>query len=149
MAMYRLMHATQGTKSLTQFAQEVEELATQCQFEDKPYNRDRAMKDAIIFGTSDDKLRQEALAKDYKYADVMKAGLGYEQARKASGVIRTEEVTRFTQEIAKDDLIAKFSLPGKYSARATKSKERPKTKREHMPKMSTTLQTTRTKRLPS
>ena len=42
-----------------------------------PYTKDRAMKDAFIFGTSDDKLRQEALAKDFTYAQVMKSALGY------------------------------------------------------------------------
>ena len=56
MAMYKLMHVQQGTKTFTQFACEVEELATQCQFDTVPYTKERAMKDAIIFGTSDDKL---------------------------------------------------------------------------------------------
>ena len=39
--------------------------------------KNRAMKDAFIFGMSDDKLRQEALAKDFTYAQVMQAALGY------------------------------------------------------------------------
>ena len=58
MAMFKLMHARQGTKSITEFAREVQELAVQCQFTEKPYTKERAMKDAIIFGTSDDRLRQ-------------------------------------------------------------------------------------------
>lgn len=46
------------------------------------------MKDAIIFGTLDERLRQEALAKDLDYPALMKAALGYEQSRKASGTIK-------------------------------------------------------------
>ena len=82
MAMYKLMHVQQGTKTFTQFAREVEELATQCQFDTVPYTKERAMKDAIIFGTSDDKLRKEALAKDVDLTTLTKTALGYEQSRK-------------------------------------------------------------------
>ena len=88
MAVFKLMHARQGTKTVTEFARELEELAAQCQFDTKPYTQARAMKDAFIFGTSDDKLRQEALAKDFEYAHLMKAALGYEQSRRASGTIK-------------------------------------------------------------
>ena len=48
------------------------------------------MKDAIIFGTSDEKLRQEALAKDFSLTDLRKAALGYEQSRRSSGTIKSE-----------------------------------------------------------
>ena len=37
MAMYKLMHVQQGMKTFTQFASEVEELATQCQFDTVSY----------------------------------------------------------------------------------------------------------------
>ena len=65
MAMFRLMHAKQGTKTITEFGNEIEELAIQCQFDSHPYDKERAMKDALIFGTSDEQLRREALAKDF------------------------------------------------------------------------------------
>ena len=42
------------------------------------------MKHTIIFGTSDEHLRQEALPKAINYPTLMKAVLGYEQSRKAS-----------------------------------------------------------------
>lgn len=45
------MHAQQGTKSITVFAKEINELATQCQFTECQYTKQRAMKDAIIFDT--------------------------------------------------------------------------------------------------
>ena len=59
----KLMHTKQGSKPFTQFTKEIEEIAVQWQFTEKPYTFERAWKGAIIFGTSDDKLRQEALAK--------------------------------------------------------------------------------------
>ena len=81
MAMYNLMHVQEGTKTFTQFARKVEELATHCQFDTVPCTKERAMKDAIIFGTSDDKLRKEALAKDVDLTTLTKTALGYEQSR--------------------------------------------------------------------
>ena len=65
MAMFQLMHAKQGTKTITEFSNEIEELAIQCQLDKNPYTKERAIKDAIIFGTSDEQLRREALAKDF------------------------------------------------------------------------------------
>ena len=35
MAVFKLMHAQQGTKSITAFAKEIDELATQCQFTER------------------------------------------------------------------------------------------------------------------
>ena len=68
------MHALQGTKWITVCAKEIEELATQCQFTERQYMKERVMKDAIIFGTSDECLRQAA--KDLDYPALMKAALG-------------------------------------------------------------------------
>ena len=79
MAVFKLMHAQPGTQSITVFTKEIEELATQCQFTGRQYTKERAMKDAIIFGMSDERLRQEALVKDLDYPALMKAALGYEQ----------------------------------------------------------------------
>ena len=123
MAMFRLMHAKQDSKTVTQFLSEIDELATQCQFEKQQYDKERAMKDAFIFGTSDDKLRQEALAKDLTYNNVVKAALGYEQSRKAHGTIKQEGTSgaatnaevRFTQEEV-DQIVARVTA-GKYSGR--------------------------------
>ena len=88
MAIYKLMHAKQCTKSVKEFAKELDQLATQCQFDENPYTKERAKKNALIFGTSEDKLRQEALAKDFDYNTLIKAALGYKQLRNASGPIQ-------------------------------------------------------------
>ena len=120
MAVYKLMHVRQGTKTVTEFARELDNLAAQCQFDTQPYTKDRAMKDAFIFGTSDDKLRQEALAKDFDYGQVMKVALGYELSRRASGTIKQtsgEDVRQvtYTQEDV-DNIVARVTA-GRYSNR--------------------------------
>ena len=134
MAVYKLMHVQQGTKTFTQFKREVEEMAVQCQFEQNPYTKERAIKDAIIFGTSDDKLRKEALAKDVDLAALSKAALGYEQSRKSCGTMMKssgEEVRRvkktYTQEEV-DNLVARVTA-GKYSSRSKDKKADQKKKK--------------------
>ena len=119
MAMFKLMHASQQGKSVTEFTQELEELATQCQFTSVPYTKERAMKDAFIFGTSDEKLRQEALAKDPDYKTLLKTALSYEQSRRSSGAIKMEGATPVQQvstcsheEVA--DMVARLVTRGKY-----------------------------------
>jgi len=119
MAMFKLMHAKQGTRSMTEFANEIEELATQCQFDTNLYNKARAMKDAIIFGTSDEQLRREALAKDYNLNELKTAALGYEQSRKSSGAIKKEQIDndecrRVYTEQQLEEIIAKVQA-GKFS----------------------------------
>ena len=132
MAVFKLIHAQQGTKSITVFAKEIEELATQCQFTERQYTKERAMKDAIIFGTSDERLRQEALAKDLDYPLLMKAALGYEQSRKASGTIKastaldTASNVMYTEDQIED--IVSRVIAGKYSMRKPGKTKPDKTK---------------------
>ena len=85
MAMYKRMHARQGTKTSHRICKGTRQLATQCQFDKNPYTKERAKKDALIFSTSDEELRQEALAKDPDHNTIIKAALGYKQSCKASG----------------------------------------------------------------
>ena len=68
---------------------------------------------------SDDKFCQEALAKDFTYAQVMKSALGYEESRQASGAIKQtsgEDVRKvmYNQEV--DAIVARV-IAGKYSNR--------------------------------
>ena len=124
MAIFKLMHAKQGTKTFTEFSNEVDCLATQCQFEANPYDKDRAAKDALIFGTSDEKLRQEALAKDFNLSDLKKAALGYEQSRKSAGAIKNERqdeaCSRVYTETELSEIVSRITA-GKYSSQAHKS----------------------------
>ena len=118
MAMYKLMHVKQGTKSVTEFAKEVETLAQQCQLDTVNYTQERAKKDAYIYGTSDEKLRQEALAKDMNYATLLQTATSYEQSRKSSGVIKSEETVR--QVLGEEDveaMVARAPDDGKQAAR--------------------------------
>ena len=122
MAVFRLMHCRQGTRSVTEYLKELDELGTQCQFTEQAYTKERAMKDAYIFGTSDDKLRQEALAKDLDFEKLRRAALGYEQSRRASGQIKTtspseSEVRQVNYSQNQVDEIVARVMAGKYSAR--------------------------------
>lgn len=122
MAFYKMMTHKQSSKTVTQFHRELKELANQCQFEAKPYTKARAIRDAFLFGTSDDKLRQEALARDYEYDKLIKSALGYEQSRISSNTIKSnsasgEDVHRtYTQEEV-DSLVARITGAGKFSVR--------------------------------
>ena len=128
MAMFKLMHAKQGTKTMTEFSSEIEDLATQCQFESNPYTKDRAMKDALIFGTSDEQLRREALAKDYDLKHITEAALGYEQSRKSAGAIKreqgqeTEDCRRVYTEKQVEEIVAKLQA-GKFSFQQKQNKQ--------------------------
>ena len=125
MAMYKLMHAKQGTKTVTEFAHEIDELASRCQLTDVPYTLDRAKKDAFVFGTSDEKLRQEALAKDPNFDALLRLATSYEQSRRDSGKMRagaegSEPVREFVEVDEIEAMVAKMvshNLPGKYSTR--------------------------------
>jgi len=127
MAMFKLMHAKQGTKTMTEFTNEIEELAVRCQFDSHPYNKERAMKDALIFGTSDEQLRREALAKDYDLKQITDAALGFEQSRKSAGAIKKElaqepeDCRRMYTENQVEELVAKLQA-GKFSFQQHKSK---------------------------
>ena len=137
MAMFKLMHAKQGTKSVTEFLSEIDELATQCQFVDKPYTKERAMKDSFIFGTSDDKLRKDALAKDLDYKTLRTTALGYEQSRSASGQIATASETAVKQvnysQDQVDEIVARV-MAGKYSNRnQAKTDRKPETNSSKCP----------------
>ena len=48
------MHAKQGTKTVTEFAKELDQLATQCQFDKNPYTTEWAKKDALTPGHTSD-----------------------------------------------------------------------------------------------
>ncbi|KAF0294562.1 hypothetical protein FJT64_007776 [Amphibalanus amphitrite] len=106
MAVFRLMHARQGEKTVTEFLDELDSLATQCQFDTNPYTPERAKKDAFIFGTSDERLRQEALARDPDLQTLVKSALGYEQARKSSGAIQSE----VGESVARVDTRGRYSI---------------------------------------
>ena len=127
MAMFKLMHVKQGTKSVIEFLTEIDELATQCQFVKNPYTKERAMKDAYIFGTSDDKLRKDALAKDLDFKTLKTTALGYEQSRNASGQITSvaeASVKQLSYSQAQVDEIVARVMAGKYSNRNPANSDR-------------------------
>ena len=124
LAVYNLMHAEQGAKTTTQFTQEILNLANQCQFDNVPYTKDRAMRDAFIFGTSDQKLRRDALSQDIPYSQLIQTAQAYEQSRNAENTIAT-----------KGTEVAKIHHHGRYSGRGEQQRQRGEQghTREHCP----------------
>ena len=64
MAMYDLLATKQGTTKWMDFIHELENKAKILDFEKQPYTSKEVFKDAAIFGMSDQRLREKALAKD-------------------------------------------------------------------------------------
>ena len=121
MAMFDLMHAKQGTRTITEFNRDIKRLAVKLQLEVRRYTKEMAMRDAIIFGTSDDKLRQEALTKDLDHKALIRTAASFEQARKSSGTIKSangEAVNQVTfSQSQVEEIVARVTAPGKYSSR--------------------------------
>ena len=92
------------------------------------------MKDAIIFGTSDEQLRREALAKDFNLSQLKTAALGYEQSRKSSGAIKQgqsqdEECRRVYTEKQVEEIVAKMQA-GKFSFQQQKQSKNEATQKQ-------------------
>jgi len=87
------------------------------------------MKDALIFGTSDEQLRREALAKDYNLKQITTAAIGYEQSRKSAGAIKkeqgqdTDECRCVFTERQVEDIVAKIQ-GGKFSSQKQRQNKR-------------------------
>ena len=64
MAMHDLLTTKQGTQNWLEFIHNLEKKAMILNFESQPYKTSDAVKDAAIFGMSDAKLREKALAED-------------------------------------------------------------------------------------
>ena len=85
----------QGEQSFASWWSEVKEQADKCDF--TGYSREKAARDAILYQTSNEKLRKRILAEDSNLETVIKLGLAYEQsASKASAMTtgRETEVSR-------------------------------------------------------
>ena len=64
MAMYDLLTTKQGTMKWMDFIHELEKKAKILDFEKQPYTSEEVVKDAAIFGMTDQRLREKALAED-------------------------------------------------------------------------------------
>ena len=78
----------------------------------------------MIFGTADETLRKEALAKDFDLKQLRQAALGYEQSRKSSGKIKQEQgqedLCRRTYTEAEVNEMVRRITAGKFSIQSQK-----------------------------
>ena len=73
---------SQGKQSCLSWWSKVKEQADKCTFTD--YTKEKAAKDAILFQTSDVKLRKKILAEDVGLDDLVKLGLAHEHTNTKS-----------------------------------------------------------------
>jgi len=107
MIRYKLFRGmSQGEESFSSWWAKVKEQADKCLFEG--YNVKAAARDAILFQTSDVRLRKKVLAEDYGLEDTVKLGLAYEQTQTKAAAMGTNKedesksaVRRLVEEVAR------------------------------------------------
>ena len=79
----------------------------------------------MIYGTSDEKLRKDALAKDMNYDTLVKTAQSYEQSRRSAGAMKvtttTVERPRAVEYYSKqevDEMLARVTTPSRFSERS-------------------------------
>ena len=113
---YKLfMGMPQEDQAFSSWWSKVKEQADKCDFTE--YNQKEAARDAILFQTSNSKLRKRILAEDQDLEAVVKLGLAYEQSNTKSKAMggRDAESDRI-QRLEED--VARFKLKEKKTAKA-------------------------------
>ena len=128
MAMYQLFTTKQGDRNWMDFIKVLEDKAHILNFETTPYTQDDAVKDAAIFGMTDGRLQEKALAEDPDLSVLIRLGQSRESGREGVHCLKdnTSSVSRVANEDWKvdeiDDMIhslqiMKIKKQGKYSGR--------------------------------
>ena len=103
MQRYRLFRQLpQGEQSFNVWWKSVKEQSDKCTW--TGYDGDQAAKDAIIFQTSNQKLRKKCLAEDLNFEDTIKTGLALENSDKkadkmSEGSSKSEDIRRLQEEV--------------------------------------------------
>ena len=101
--MYRLFRQLpQGEQSFNVWWKTVKEQSDKCTW--TGYDGDQAAKDAIIFQTSNQKLRKKCLAEDLNFEETIKTGLALENSDKkadkmSEGSSKSEDIRRLQEEV--------------------------------------------------
>ena len=141
MAMHDLLTTKQGTKKWMDFIHELEKKAKILDMEKKPYTTQDVVKDAAIFGMTDPRLREKALAEDptlqvlTQWGHAREAGKtdAYNLKDTATGAVKRigwgdipqedmppEEIDSLIESLK----VMKLKKVGKYSSRVTKKNEK-------------------------
>lgn len=140
MAMHDLLTTKQGTIKWMDFIHELEKKVKILDFERQPYTDKDAVKDAAIFGMSDQRLREKALAEDPDLETLSRWGYAREAGKSdahnlkdvAGGTVKrigwNQEPDPNMDEDEIDDLIdslkvMKLKKVGKYSSKFKKKEE--------------------------
>ena len=134
LVMHDLMTTKQGQKNWMEFIAELEQKAYILGFDRQPYTQKDAVKDAAIFGMTDMRLKEKALAEDPGLDTLIKWGQARETGKEgahalseASGA-RTNRLAEMDEEEMDEMIntwnIMKIRKQGRYSARSSKDQQR-------------------------
>ena len=87
LAMHNLLNTKQGSKPWMQFLKELEDKAYLLDFDNHPYKQSDAIKDAAIFGMTDNRLKEKALSEDPDLTTLTKWGQAREKLVKSAYLI--------------------------------------------------------------
>ena len=121
LAMHNLLNTKQGSKTWMEFIKELEDKAYLLDFDNKPYKRSKAFKDAAIFGISDTKLKEKALSDDPDLRLLIKWGQARESGKEGLHSLReppsnvhrlnrSHQEEEFSNEEEIDDLIESLQV---------------------------------------
>ena len=145
MAMHDLLTTKQGSKKWMDYIDELNNKAKILDIEKNPYTSDDVVKDAAIFGMSDARLRERALAEDPNLAKLISLGQAKEAGKADAQTLRESNTTvkkiDYGKEshggmspdeidtIIEDLKVMKLKKVGKYSSRAVRSNDSEECKR--------------------
>ena len=131
-AIHELFSTRQGSLSWMEYIRGVEKKARILDFDSKPYRHCDAVKDALIFGMKDDKLREKALADDPDLKTLIKLGQSRESGKEGAAAISINRVRDHIEDSEMEDseiddmiqslTVMKLKRYGKYSQRKNNPK---------------------------
>ena len=148
MAVHRLMTTSQGDRTWVEFIKDIEAKAKILNFEKKPYTQEEAIKDAAIFGMSDAKLREKALAEDPDLETLSRWGHAKETGREDAYQMKGSKgnVKKIANDIPDEEMdeeeiedmihtlqVMKLKKAGKYSIRFKNRNSCTRCNSEHAP----------------
>ena len=131
MAMYQLHNTKQGERKWMDFIKDLEDKARILDFATTPYTIEMAIRDAAVYGMTDEMLKQKALAEEPDLPTLINLGQSREAGRESmhslqssssSSVARIEKREKETLSLEElEDQIMRIKKQGKYSGKSATS----------------------------
>ena len=156
MAMYQLFTTKQGDRNWMDYIKTLEDKAHVLDFAAVPYTENDAIKDAAIFGMSDEKMQEKALAEDPTLDKLIRWGQSREAGREGAHRLKDNrsQVSRVgTRDLSMEEIdgqiqsLMRLKKQGRYSGRPIRQKNEEK-KSEERKQTPTTCNTCSAKHIP-